>query len=312
MIPSRESIVLTLLRVPRLSLALCLLALPLVAVGQSFQLGEQLNYTISYRGILSSWQPLAIAKGVLETEPHPEQIDNTTVLSARLIVTTKPYDRAESFYPIRYNFQSWFEPTSYGTLLVDEARHEKGFKQSLLWFDRSKNWVHRFKRSDDRLSKTEVLPLFLRQRYEMALGVSGFRKKRGSELKPGMLDHLSLLYRMRLAPLKVGDVANFPVSDGKELASYRVEVMGEERLLQGSESQVAIKVKFEPQYLDEGSLGAIYVWYALDEGRTPIRFYSSRFFGDIEISLDGKTAGEHWREEEASEPPKHPSILDLE
>lgn len=302
---------LTLLRMPRLSLLLCLLSFPYLAVGQSFQLGEQLNYTVSYRGILSAWQSLDIAKAALETEPQLQQIDNTMVLSAHLVVTTKPYDAAEAFYPIRYSFRSWFKPASYTTLLVDELRREKGFNQSLLWFDRSENQVHRFKRSDDHLLKKEVLPLFLRQKYEMASGVSGFREKSGSELKSGMLDHLSLLYRMRLVTLESGDVVNLPASDGKGLIGYQVEVIGEERLFQGSETQMTIKVKFVPQDRDEGSLDAIYVWYALDERRIPIRFYSSRFFGDIEICLDGEIAGEHWHVEGADELPKQFNALDL-
>ena len=75
---------------------------------------------------------------------------------------------------------------------------------------------------------------------------------------------------------------------------------------------MTIKVKFVPQDQDEGSLDAIYVWYAQDELHTPILFYSSRFFGDIFISLNGQRAGEHWHEKPIVQPSKNFNILDFE
>jgi hypothetical protein len=296
----------------RLCLLLALLSPPLLVAAGSFKLGEQLDYTVTYRGILSAWQPLDIAQAALVNEPQLQEIDGKTVFSAKLVVTTQAYDQAEQFYPIRYTFQSWFEPTAQYALLVDEMGREKGFKQTLLWFDQKKEHVHRFKRSDDKLFKKEILPPFLRLQYRLDNGLSGFRKKSGNDLKSGTLDHLSTLYRMRLVELKSGDVLDLPASDGKDLMGYRVEVIGKEPLLQGSNDRMTTKVKFVPQDRDEGSLDAIYVWYALDESRTPMLFYSSRFFGDISISLNGQRVGDHWHEKPTPQPSRNFNILDFE
>ncbi|MCF6280780.1 MAG: DUF3108 domain-containing protein [Candidatus Polarisedimenticolaceae bacterium] len=292
--------------------ALGLLVAASCVTAQPLQLGERLEYTVSYQGILSAWQPFNIAKAVLEIDPQLQQINDERLLSAHLFVTTKRYSTAERFYPIRYTFRSWFEPAARYTRMVDELRREEGFSQSLLWFDQAEKVVQRYKRSNSRISKTEVLPTFLRQRYvtEMALP-SGFRKKKEVELKLGMLDHLSLLYRMRMVALEPGTVIDLPASDGKDLIGYRVEVLGEELLSRGAEHRMTMKVKFEPQDRHEGGLDAIYVWYAMDRMRTPIRVYSSRLFGNIEFSLDGKQPGEHWRGEQPPQPLKKIDILEL-
>ena len=295
-----------------LCLALWLLASASCVTAQPLQLGERLEYTVSYQGILSAWQPLNIAKAVLEIDPQLQQINDERLLSAHLFVTTQRYNTAERFYPIRYTFRSWFEPAARYTRMVDELRREEGFSQSLLWFDRAEKVVQRYKRSNNRTSKTEVLPLFLRPRYVTEVAdFSGFRKKNDVELKPDMLDHLSLLHRMRMVALEPGTVINLPASDGKDLVGYRVEVLAKERLSRGAEHRMTMKVKFEPQDRHEGGLDAIYVWYAMNRARTPIRVYSSRFFGNIAFSLDGKQPGEHWQGERPPQPPKKMDILEL-
>lgn len=298
---------------PRLFLALCLLGVTSSVMSKSFQLGERLDYTVSYSGILSAWRPLNIASAVLEIAPQLQNLNGETVVSAHLLVTTEAYELAERFYPIRYTFKSWFEPTARYVVMDDEMRSEKGFKQTLLWFDQDDKEVQRFKRSDDRMAKNEVLPPFLRQQYSTEEAApSGFRKKGGAELTLGMMDHLTLLYRMRLQALKPSKVVELPASDGKDMVGYRVEVLGEERLSRAAESQTTIKVKFVPQDRDEGDLDAIYVWYALDEARTPVRFYSGRDFGNIEITLDGNNPGLRWQGEREVQPAKKFNILDLD
>ncbi len=298
---------------PRLFLALCLLSVASGVMSKSFQLGERLSYTVSYSGILSAWQPVNIASAVLEIDPQLQNINGETVISAHLMVSTEAYAMAERFYPIRYTFKSWFEPTARYVVMDDEMRSEKGFNQTLLWFDQNDKEVQRFKRSDDRMAKNEVLPPFLRQQYKSKeTAPSGFRKKGGVELTLGMMDHLTLLYRMRLQRLKIGKVVELPASDGKDMTGYRVEVLGEERLSRATESQMTMKVKFVPQDRDEGDLDAIYVWYALDKARTPVRFYSGRDFGNIEITLDGKHPGLRWQGEREIQPTKKFNILDLD
>ncbi len=298
---------------PHLFLALCLLSVASSALPKSFQLGERLNYTVSYRGILSAWQPLNIASAVLEIAPQLQNINGETVLSARLLVTTEAYELAERFYPIRYTFKSWFEPTARYVVMDDEMRSEEGFEQTLLWFDQRGEVVQRFKRSDDRMAENEVLPPFLRRQYRTEeRAVSGFRKKGGAELTRGMMDHLTLLYRMRLQVLKPRKVVELPASDGKDMIGYRIEMLGEERLSRAAESQMTMKVKFVPQDRDEGDLDAIYVWYALDNARTPVRFYSGRDFGNIEITLDGKSPGLRWQGEREIQPTQTFNILDLD
>ncbi len=297
----------------RLFLVLCLLGVTSSLLSKSFQLGERLNYTISYSGILSAWQPLNIASAVLEIDPQLQNLNGETVVSAHLLVTTEAYAMAEQFYPIRYTFKSWFEPTARYVVMDDEMRSEKGFKQTVLWFDQDDKEVQRFKRSDDRMAQNEVLPPFLHRQYKAEESVpSGFRKKGGVELTLGMMDHLTLLYRMRLQALKSGKVVELPASDGKDMIGYRVEVLGEERLSRATESRMTMKVKFVPQDRDEGDLDAIYVWYALDKARTPVRFYSGRGFGNIEITLDGKNPGLRWQGEREVQPTKKFNILDLD
>lgn len=283
------------------------------ATGQGLQPGERLEYTISYHGILSAWSQKDIAKAILEIDPQVHQINGESLLSARLFITTEAYKKAEQIYPLRYTFRSWFEPSGRYSLLIDETKEGAENTQQLLWFDQDKQTVRRYKRSDKRIAETEVLPEFLHAQYAKKKGEpSGFRSKGNSTLQQGMLDHLSLLYRLRLMALQPGKVVILPASDGKDLIGYRVEMLGEERLQRASESRMTMKMKFQPQDRYEGNLGAIYVWYTLDEGHIPIRFYSGRTFGSIEITLDGTHPGVRWQGERAAEPAKKFNILDAD
>ena len=300
-------------RYPQISLITLLLFIALPVISQPLQPGERLEYTVSYQGILSGWSQSDIAKAVLEINPQECHINGETLLLAQLYVTTEEYQTAERIYPLRYTFRSWFEPAGRYALLIDEVKGEQGAAQQLLWFDRDKQAVRRYKRSDDRMSQTEVLPPFLRAQYMDENGKpSGFRSKGSSTLQQGMLDHLSLLYRLRLMALQPGKVVNLPASDGKDLIGYRVEMLGEERLQRSGESRMTMKMKFEPQDRYDGSLAAIYVWYTLDEGHIPVRFYSGRTFGNIEITLNGEQPGERWQGERSPEPPKKFNILDAD
>ena len=280
-------------------------------VGQPLQPGERLTYTVSYQGILTGWTQSDIAKAILEIDPQAYRINGESLLSAHLFVSTEQYKMAEQIYPLRYSFRSWFEPTGRYSLLIDETNKEQETTQQLVWFDRDKQLVRRYKRSDDQKHASEVLPEFLQVQYATEGGEpSGFRSRGSTSLQYGMLDHLSLLYRLRLMALQPGKVVDLPASDGKDLIGYRVEMLGEERLHRADESRMTMKMKFQPRYRDEDDLSAIYVWYTLDEGHIPIRFYSGRTFGNIEVNLDGGQPGLRWEGERAPEPPPTSNILD--
>ena len=273
--------------------------------------GERLDYTVSYDGMLSGWSFTPIAKATLEIEPVEYQINGESALSARLTVSTEQFKTAERIYPIRYSFQSWFEPAGRYTLLVDETMVDGKLSKQLVWFDQEQKLVHRFKRRQDKLSATETLPEFLRLQYASESGKpSGFKAKSKVSLQQGMLDHLSLLYRLRLLELEQGRQITLPASDGKDLISYRIKILEPESLQRQGQSIPAFKMRFQPVYRDGEEMPYIYVWYSQDKRRVPLRFYSNRSFGSIDISLDGNQPGIPWRGNEPVEPPKSFNVLD--
>ena len=281
------------------------------AAGHPLHPGERLDYTVSYDGMLSGWRVIPIAKATLEIEPVEYLINGESALSARLTVSTEQFRAAERIYPIRYSFQSWFEPAGRYTLLVDETMVDGKLSQQLVWFDQEQKLVHRFKRHQDKPGAIEALPEFLRLQYASEAGKpSGFKAKSKISLQQGMLDHLSLLYRLRLLELEQGRQITLPASDGKDLVSYRIEVLESERLEREGQSLPALKMRFQPVYRDGEEMPYIYVWYSQDKRRVPLRFYSNRSFGSIDISLDGNQPGIPWRGREPVEPPKAFNVLD--
>jgi hypothetical protein len=87
----------------RIEALLLLLWIPLsaaMATSASPRLGEALEYTLDFRGVVTGFIDLDIAKLTLSVEPVMEDVAGQSAYVTRLQLTTEPYTKAEMIYPV--------------------------------------------------------------------------------------------------------------------------------------------------------------------------------------------------------------------
>ena len=93
------------LRIQTLLLILLLPLAPFTRALAAPDLGESLDYTLRFRGIVTGFVELDIAKLSLSVGPAMEQIDGKPVYPTRMRLTTEPYKKAELIYPVRLDYR---------------------------------------------------------------------------------------------------------------------------------------------------------------------------------------------------------------
>ncbi|MET0051831.1 MAG: hypothetical protein ABW095_12230 [Candidatus Thiodiazotropha sp.] len=71
--------------------------------------GENLEYTLKFRGWITGYVELDIAKLNLQVEPQMDQVIGRPAYVARMLLTTEPYAKAEMLYPVRLSYRSWLD-----------------------------------------------------------------------------------------------------------------------------------------------------------------------------------------------------------
>ncbi|KRT56498.1 DUF3108 domain-containing protein [endosymbiont of Ridgeia piscesae] len=245
---------------------------------------ELWRYQISYQGILSGFMPMAIADAELRLPAQPQLLNGRPVRTALLQVSTAAYGKAELIYPLRYRYQSWFDPQVQDALLVKEELTTDQRQRELLWFDRQGRQAVRIEMSEPEPAG-EPLPLQLDELLEgwQADGEQAVLSNR-VDLQAATYDYYSLLQRLRRIELTEGEVLELPVFTGKALKRYRVEVASE---VAGGGNLWRLRLAS----LDADgrpSVKFLLVWLTADERRIPLRFHAERPFGSLDAVLVGE------------------------
>jgi len=253
---------------------------------QALPNSEKLVYRVSYQGVLTVGLPVEIARATLQLDAETGLVDGAIVRRASLQVSTEPFPRMEALYPFRYTYQSWFDPALQFSLLVSLRRDTSTRRHELIWFDRKQGLVHSYRTEHGGSRIGNALPQFIQRLLDIERPQQ-FRKRRVLELpEVDVLDRMSMLYELRNRSLLPGQVVELPVSDGKELAAYRILVEAREAIDFFNRSVPALRLRLTPVFHKGDDRGyAVRVWLSDDERRIPLRFHSSKFGGAIELRL---------------------------
>jgi hypothetical protein len=255
---------------------------------------ERLEYTVSYKGVFSAWARVEIATAAISTELDPDPLNGHPVYRSEVWVTTELYRKTELLYPFRFRYQSWFSLDPPRTELVavwQKARN--GVERGVLWFDWEGGGIRRFTWEEQsegtgKTEKTPVLPDYLADRRFSGIALKRFRYRGQAALTLAVeaMDYLALLQHVRFRDLRPVQTLYVPVSDGKDLLGYRIQVQARERLSRNDSSIEAFKLRFDPLYQDGDSHPDIYLWISADQRRLPLRSYSEHaLYGAVEVNL---------------------------
>jgi hypothetical protein len=283
------------------------LLLPTLVFGQaSLPDHESLEYTAYYKGILSSWIKLAIARVRLHTDVVETLTDHQAVYVSVLELSTETYRKAELLYPFRFRYATRFSPALLRTQLVYVRQRARRGEEALLWFRWRGRRVERFKWReggdfdseqggvpDELAIASRELARALRRRYPglvmdpERLRFAGYGER---ALVDRALDRLALLHYVRFQDLRPGHTMTMPVSDGKALAGYHVTVDRRQWLERGEEKLETFKLSLDPFYSKPQARPhpRVYVWVSTDPRRLPVRFRVGQAHGTFELVLTGQ------------------------
>lgn len=273
---------------PGLLLAL-LLAWPMLAAA------ETLDYQVTYRGLFSAFQDVAIGDVRLEVDATGASLDGQPIVRARLSASSAAYPMVEQLYPFRYEFTSYHQPDAARSLAFERRKQTRKLRHDLLLLDWAGDEVRRFgiTRTPAATSGEEPPPeLFTAlRRAGLPYHQAQFVPHPGSLPTPpqATLDRLALLQQVRDLDLVAGASRELTVTDGKEFIAYRVTVAKRELVPTAAGSVPAWKVRIEGFETDDPEErprhAPVYVW--LDEGprRLPLRFVSHHPAGKFIVEL---------------------------
>lgn len=248
---------------------------------------ETLRYTVSYQGALSGSLPVEIARVSLRLHPGLMSVDGVELKRASLALTTELYPKMEALYPLRFDYDSWFDPEVNRSVVAEMRRDSSKPRHELLWFDQREGAVRRF-RKGTRSSANSGLPVFL-TRISRQQHPERFRERHAVKFDNGAaLDRLAMLYAVRVQFLQPGEAIELAVSNGKDLRAYKIAVEAREQLLIAGKQVAALRVSFTPRFDsdDEEQAYGVRAWLSDDEQRIPLRFQGSGLGGVFVVNLD--------------------------
>jgi hypothetical protein len=235
---------------------------------------EQLDYQVSYRGMLSLGQDVQIADVSLQTRRLG---DAPGLRALSLEASSAAYPAVESVYPIRYRFRTWLSGD--GTQLVGFETNEKGQKvrHRLYLRDASALGVKRLEMQDG-AARRAIAQL---DAGENPTDVAG---------KDRLLDRLGLLQRVRRQQLAPGAEFRFAVTNGRHPLVYRVVVEAAQTLEFGGHAVPAWKLRFDGSRIrddgaEEPSHRPVYIWLSRAPAHVPLRAESRHAVGLFRVEL---------------------------
>jgi hypothetical protein len=251
-------------------------------------LGEHLEYTLKFRGLVTGFVELDIAKMTMAVERQMGQVDDNPTYITNLQLTTEPYRKAEMLYPLRLSYRSWLDASKLYPLVAVKSLKTKKRKEALLWFDHIQGEAYNYTSAESDSKASGKPPQSLQQITQLPdeQWERLFQTHRVAFSGIEALDYISFLHRLRSMPLKSGEQIDFSTFNGKEFNSYHVKV-DRERLVRAGWNRPAFKVRLWEVDPKNGKRGdRVDLWLSDDDDRLLLRFYAERTIGAMEGILE--------------------------
>lgn len=272
-------------------LMLCLLLLTVLSSGRAAaapDLGESLDYTLRFRGLVTGFVELDIARLTLSVESALKQMEGRPAYLTRMQLTTEPYKKAELIYPVRLDYRSWLETGTLQPLMATKSLVTGKEKWELFRFDRADDMGYHYQTGDGKTQPAGLAPP--RRLLQMASLDDGWSALREHERIPldqsQVVDYMAMLHQLRRLPAEIGKWFDFTVFNGKKLIYYRAH-LDRDRLVRRGWDRDALLVKLYEHDPDSGKLDdEVQLWISDDDQRLLLRFYAESTAGALEGILE--------------------------
>jgi hypothetical protein len=249
---------------------------------------RQLGFVVSYQGLFTAGMEVDIGRVALQLEAADEQRRDVLMLAS-----TRGFEAAELILPVRFCYRSRQPPddggilqadwwsrvggkAARGRLLVDHPRRR------ILRLHSERRMQQKATRDDDWLPPRTNRASLDQDRDEAPYPDFG-----------APLDRLGMIRRLRELPLSIGQRMRLPVTNGRHLLGYDIEVVTKETLQWNGGTVPVLHLRLQP--LEQGKSGdrPVDLWLSDDARRLPLRFRSDHPHGSFEMRLapDGVDTG---------------------
>jgi hypothetical protein len=284
----------------------CCLFIATQSFAYTLQLGEKLHYKVSYSGLASAYEQWDVADGQFSISPELVNFRGQPVYEFLVKIDTKKYPIADALLKFRYLYRSYVDQAKTQVQFVELIDRVEKLKHEITWFDWDKKQAERFKlRRKKRLKKglfgkgekqwvvlkNESIPQWLLDAQpEHEVGVPYFRSagKGRVAVKDGTLDQLSATYLFREKELKLGETWSFPISTGKEVSNYQLNITAKETIHAAGKDWSTYRVEINTKNLHgvfkRSENTRLTVWIS-EFQRIPVKFEADVVYGLFSIQL---------------------------
>jgi hypothetical protein len=232
---------------------------------ESASAAKDLPFTQGERMVYQArWGVIPAGESVIEV--LPDEIVNN-VRTYHFAMTTTTNAALDLFYRVRERKDSYMDLKPMRTLLYKEREEGKHPRDVVVTYD----WGN----------KTAT-------RYDYGKAGNPISLIRGT------IDPLGLFFFIRMNKLKMGDVLEFPVTDGKKRWDVKATVVREERLTINSKVYDTFLVipdmqRLEDVFKKKDEQPDLKVWFSADERQIPVKIESKVIIGSFIFELVSAT-----------------------
>ncbi len=270
--------------IPATLACLALLYAAFVPASDNLPIVEQFEYEASYQGPLTANTKVPIASVSLQTRQislpsMPHKLQET---SMRVSSELSPF--VEEQYPFRIRYLSLYRTNPVTLIAMEKYKRSDELKHEVAWMDYGSGRVARYKI----FAGDANLPVLLDKWLDTPESFSYYKPAR-HRTQDGLVDRLAMLQSLRSMPMSAGDVFRFPVTDGKRLLDYQVDVQGLEQIQHAGKSVSAWKLLLNGFYTRKGVTSPrhvpIHIWLSNNTAHVPLRFMHQHPLGDFTVEL---------------------------
>jgi hypothetical protein len=222
-----------------------------------FRQGERMVYQ-------ARWGIVTAGQSVIEILPDETVND---VRAFHFAMTTTTNAALDLFYKVRERKDSWMDLNRMRSVLYKEKEEGNHPRDVVVTFDWAKRTVTRYEHG--KVGDTISIP-------------------------PGTIDPLGLFFFIRMNKLKVGDVLEFPVTDGKKYWDVRATVVRQEQLTIGGKTYDTLLVmpdmkRLEDVFKKKDEQPDLMIWFSTDERQVPVKIESKVIIGTFVFELVSAT-----------------------
>ncbi len=277
----------------RIQTLFLIMLMPLAPFAQAFaapDLGESLDYTLRFRGIVTGFVELDIASLNLSVAPAMQEIGGQQVYPTRMRLTTESYKKAELIYPVRLDYRSWLEAQTLQPLLAVKWLLTDEQKREVFRYDRAARQGYHYQRPKKTGSSpaTPAPPqALLKQVVSDEEGWSELQEdKRFPLAQDPVIDYMGMLHQLRWLPAETDQWFDFTVFTGKKEVAYRARVERERLVRRGWDRDTLHLRLYEYDRENNKLEDEVELWISDDDQRLLLRFYSESTAGALEGILE--------------------------